>query len=271
VVFCDAYLDGENRPIVSLKSRDWIDSTSRTQFEVVQNGRLWGVTSFYMPFIAEGGFDDKTSSQFPVWQWRMARQAQSQFAHYETATVYEGQGAQVYDAYWQDLYRWGAGDPQQASFHPYWDNDEYLQVADQGGATLVSFYRRDGKVLLIASNRRREPVELRVELDAAALGLPEGFAARQWDSSFQPPPGEDYRGTEAAKQEAEELLEEAGAGSELLMDDGGEEMDLGALEDELIDPEEKAAQERAALAPRVEDGALILPVRPRDFRLIALE
>jgi hypothetical protein len=102
LLYTQAYLDGENAPIVSLKGRDWIESTSKHRFETIQNGQLWGMTPFYMPYISEGGFASE-KDEFPVWQWRMARQAQSQFAHYEVATVYEGQGAGVYRKYWSDV------------------------------------------------------------------------------------------------------------------------------------------------------------------------
>ena len=108
-------------------SADWIDSTSKGRFEAIQNARLWGIATFYMPFIAEGGFDNKEKSQFPRWQWRMGRQAQSEFAHYETATVYQGQGSQVYKGFWQDALRWGARDPAACSFHPYWDDSRFLR------------------------------------------------------------------------------------------------------------------------------------------------
>jgi len=272
VVFCDAYLDGENRPIVSLTSRDWIDSTSKTQFEVVQNSRLWGVASFYMPFIAEGGFENKSLSRYPRWQWRMARQAQSQFAHYETATVYPGQGSAVYKAFWNDLLDWGAGDPAVATFHPYWDNADALSVEDQGGETLVSFYKRPGSILLMASNRRREPITLTIQLRPDRLGLPAEFGVRSCDSSFDPPPGEDYM-PGAIKQEIaqiqsamdERVLEVArSAGTlDVLLDDDGQLL--------LEDPGAREATSRAEWEPRLEGNRLLLPVRARDFRMVVLE
>ncbi len=273
VVFCDAYLDGENRPIVSLNSRDWIDSTSKTQFEVVQNSRLWGVASFYMPYIAEGGFEDKSLNRYPRWQWRMARQAQSQFAHYETATVYEGQGSRVYKAFWNDLLDWGAGDAAKVSFHPYWDNREAITVEGQGEDSLVSFYRKPGGILLVASNRRREPVTMTIQLHLDHLGLPPHPKVRSLDSSFEPPPGADYVPTELKK----ELAQIQDALDDRVLGKPGETASLDVLLDEkgqllLEDPDQKKTQERAAWEPRLEAGnKLILPVRAKDFRMITLE
>jgi len=267
VVFCDAYLDGENRPIVSLNSRDWIDSTSKSQFEVVQNSRLWGVASFYMPFIAEGGFDDKTKSQYPRWQWRMARQAQSEFAHYETATVYEGQGSQVYKAYWAALLNWGGGDAAKASFHPYWDNAQYVQVAGQGGDTLVSLYRQPGKVLLVASNRRKETQTVRITLDAAALGLKAGFGVRDLDGTFKPPEGNDFVPGED-KVAATTALDDSLATGIKGTGSGDKPQDVDAL---LTTPAQRQAAEEKALNPVLEGNVLVLPVRGRDFRVVALE
>jgi hypothetical protein len=265
VVFCDAYLDGENRPIVSLNSADWVDSTSKPQFEVIQNGRLWGVASFYMPFIAEGGFDNKDKSQFPVWQWRMARQVQSQFAHYETATVYEGQGSRVYKAYWASVLNWGSGDPRKATFHPYWDNAKFVQVADQGGDVLVSFYRQPGKVLLIASNRAKEQRTLHITLDAGTLGLPSGFKVRDVDGTLKPPTGSDFVPGADKAAAASALDDSIGTGL------NDKQLALQDVDTLLTSPTQKQAAEEQALAPRVEAGVLVLPVRGRDFRQVELE
>jgi len=269
LVFCDSTLDGENAPIVSLRSRDWIDSTSKHRYEVLQNAGLWGVATFYMPFIAEGGFNDKEKSQFPVWQWRMARQAQSQFAHYETATVYQGQGSQVYKAYAQDVLRWGAGDAA-VPFTPYWRTDGLLEVDDQGGDTLVSFYRKPGKLLLIASSRKKAPVTLKIRLDTAALGLAAAPAVRQWDSSFEPPEGDDYIPSGKVQEETRELFEKQ---TDLLDDGSDDDMEFteDGVEDFLAGEEAVAGRERAALVPKIDGDVLILPVRPRDFRMVVIE
>ena len=267
IVFCDTYLDGENAPIVSLTSRDWIDSTSKPRFEVLQNGRQWGSAAFYMPFIAEGGFADKEKSSFPRWQWRMARQAQSEFAHYETATVYEGQGAQVYEGYWNDLIDWEGTDEKTAKFVPYWNAAPFLRVAGQGEETLVSFYRRAGQVFLIASNRAKQDEVLRIELDQRALGLPAVPKVRLVDRTFDPPAGEDFTGTAAlaseAKQSLAKSLAAAAGDAEKPSDD--------ELEELLAGREAIEAKKQSALEPRFDGTTLLLPVRARDYRTVVLE
>ncbi len=240
LLYCDAYLDGENRPIVSLDSKDWIGSTRLSDFEVVQNCRLWGMTAFYMPFIAEGGFNDKERSRYPRWQWRMARQAQSMFAHYETATVYECQGKPVYRAFWDDLYRWGA-QRADVTFHPYWTTHGAITQPDND--TLVSYYQGKQKVLLIVSNRRVENRVIPVKLDLAALGLPATVKVKNWDTGLKPPPGADYLPGKDPK--------------------GPEEPDDADAPEE---PEFNVLQPLTLL-----DGVVNVPVRGRDFRVLAIE
>jgi hypothetical protein len=264
LLYCDSVLDGENKPIVSLNSRDWIDSCSKPFFETVQNAKLWGLSTFYMPFIAEGGFNNKERSQHPVWQWRMARQAQSMFAHYETATVYEGQGSAVYKAYWRDLLGWGVGDLT-VTFHPYWDNDAYLQVADQGGDTLVSFYNKAGKVLIIASNRSHEERELEINLSLNALGLKPGAEVRSLDSSFLPPLGDDYLGKKAMVEEADDLMER-----DLTIDISNTGLSSD-FDMPLDDPDVLKEKKNFALEPQMIGDVLHLPVRARDYRVVVVE
>lgn len=270
LVWTDSVLDGENKPIVSLRSRDWIDSCSKPFFETVQNGRLWGLSTFYMPFIAEGGFHDKDISQFPKWQWRMARQAQSMFAHYETATVYEGQGAFVYHDYWKHFLAWGGGSHETTTFHPYWDNADLLTVAGQGGDTLVSCYtQQGGKVWLVASNRRKEAHTATVELDLKALGLGASPRVKAADGTFDPPPGDDFLDAKARQEQAAAVLAEAEYDpSEGLNDDDDE---LAGLEDELADPGELQAKAQAAWKIALKGNVLTVPIRPRDYRVVVLE
>ena len=271
LVFADAVLDGENAPSVSLTSRDWIDSTSQERFECLQNARLWGMATFYMPFIAEGGFDNKEKSQFPAWQWRMARQAQSRFAHGETATVYEGQGAKVYDGYRRDLLAWGAGDPATCSFHPPWESGRYLKASGDDGKSLVSLYRRPKAAAVIASNPTREPIELVVDLDTAALGLPAAPKARSLDATFAPPPGADFTGTASVKKEAAGQLAKS-ISDPLAGDDAGADPLLAADDDELLEGSDAvAAKEAARWEPRMEGSRMRIRIRPRDYRVIAVE
>ena len=264
LVYVQAYLDGENSPIVSLKGGDWIDKTNKKRFEVIQNGQMWGMAPFYMPYISEGGFSSD-KDEFPVWQWRMARQAQSQFAHYEVATVYEGQGAGVYEKYWNDLLNWTAGNPDKVPFRPYWNNEEFVQVEGQGDDTLVSFYQKPDRILLIASNRRRERRVVRIRLDAERLGLSSPLSARNLDSSFERPPGKDYHPqTEETREKTEELLESEGD----LFGGGGEDE---TAEEILLGKEGMEKKERESLRPRMEGNVLVLPVRTRDFRMVEVK
>ena len=259
LLYCDAVLDGENFPIVSLSSRDWIDSVALSKYEVTQSGRMWGMTPFWMPFVAEGGFENKEKSVFPKWQWRMARQAQSVFAHFEIATAYEGQGAQVYKAYWKDLLAWGAGDPT-IPFVPYWQAAPQLSVEGQGKDALVSFYRSKGRLLLIASNRLSKDVELRIKIDRAALGLKTPAAIKDIDSGAKPPAGEDFvKGSASAAkfQDPADLLGKDAIGK--------------GVDDLLDDPASKAKESAKAFSPRWDGETLILPMRARDFRMLSIE
>ncbi len=268
LVFCDACLDGENSPIVSLQSRDWIDSTSKERFEVLQNARLWGVATFYMPFIAEGGFENKGKSQYPRWQWRMARQAQSMFAHYETATVYEGQGSHVYAAYWRDFLNWGGGDPAECLFYPYWDNDRFLDVAGQGRDVLVSFYRKSkGGIWLIASNRKNSDMTLNITLRLDELGVTGRPKLSSVDSTFDPPAGDDYHGSAAVAEQARKEMDKD-IGDVMGDRPGPSEHDIT----ELLDGAEVAEErKREKWLPRLDGNRLVLPVRARDYRVVTLE
>jgi hypothetical protein len=187
---------------------------------------------------------------------------------YETATVYEGQGSQVYKAYWQDLFRWGGGNPKVATFHPYWDNAKFLEVGGLGQDTLVSCYVQAGKVLLIASNRKKDPSTARITLNLAALGLPANVKATEWDSSFEPPPGEDFHGLGNVQKESEALLEASDAMAlETNVATAGQDLLGGPLADD----KQTAAADRAKYTPTLSNGVLTLPIRGRDFRVIALE
>jgi hypothetical protein len=212
-----------------------------------------------MPFIAEGGFSDKSRSVFPKWQWRMAREAQSVFAHYEIATVYEGQGAQVYKSYWRDVLGWGAGDPK-VQFVPYWKAGMAVAVTGQGTDALASFYRADGsgksRILLIISNRQPAARDLRITLDPSALGLRSGFVVKDIDNGSTPPPGDDFEKTRPKVPEPGKGLREK---------------DNEAPGLELDDEASKTAAKARAFAPRVEGNTLVVPMHARDFRLLAIE
>jgi hypothetical protein len=255
LVYCDAILDGENYPIVSVNGKDWIDSVPLHKYEVTQSGRMWGVTPFWMPFIAEGGFSDKTRSVFPKWQWRMAREAQAIFSHFEIATVYEAQGAEVYKHFWRDALSWGVGDPK-IPFIPYWQAAPAISTTGQETDTLVSFYRGQGRILLVASNLQDQPRDLRITLDFAALGLRPNPVVRDIDSGATPPAGDDYTKTKPS-------VPEPGKGLREKEGDGVAGLDLD-------DDTAKATSRAKAYSPHLEGNILVLPVHARDFRLLSI-
>ena len=250
VVFCDSYLDGEGRPMITAGAPDFVDGLPLQRAESLQNGRLWGVTPFYMVSIWEGGLGKgKDWNPHRVWSWRMARGAMSVLAHFENGATYTDQGASVYGDYWRDVLKWGAADPA-VSFVPYWQAGEYLSADDLGEQILVSFYRKPAGALLIVSNRAREDREVAIRLNREALGLTGTPKVRDRDTGHTPPAGEDIP---TAKQ-LTALKAEAAVG-------GGEApFDIDAF-----------LGEKKPNAPRLENGVLLVPVRARDFRLVEVE
>jgi hypothetical protein len=188
----------------------------------------------------------------------MARQAQSQFAHYETATVYEGQGSQVYKAFWNDVFAWGGADETVATFHPYWANADGVAVEGQGGDVLVSYYKRPGSVLLIVSNRKNSDAVIPVRLLAAGLGLagaPRTVTVR--DSGYPPAKGDDYLRGDKPKLDGPEGLPRL---------DGDPADDLLMQTIHAV-TSEKVFDDRITL----EGDTVRVPVRPRDFRMFVVE
>jgi len=268
VVFCDAFLDGEGRPTITAQSRGFVDAVPLTRAEIMQNAGLWGVTPFYMVSIWEGGLGmGKDWNPHTRWSWRMARNAMSLLAHFENATTFTDQGTLVYRHYWQDVLRWGAADLDAVPFVPYWRTDGLLEVEGQGDDVLVSFYRQPGKLLLVASNRTPEPRDIRITLNRERLGLAQALAVTHWDSGYEPPAdGRDI--LSAAELEAMQQEARTASVSVDLLD--REAIEATSIVDAFLE-EESQLLRAAADAPRVEDGVLIVPVRPHDFRLVAME
>jgi hypothetical protein len=147
-------------------------------------------------------------------------------------------------------------------FRPYWNNRDYLNVAGQGEDTLVSFYQKPEKILLIASNRRNEKRVLRIRLNTDQLGLSEPLTVRDVDSSFERPAGRDFRpATQERRQETEKLLKDEG---DLLGGGGGDE----TAEEMLLGEDGMERKKRASMRPRMDGDVLTLPVRARDFRMV---
>ena len=256
VVFCDSYLDGEGRPMITSGAPDFVEGLPLQRAESLQNGRLWGMTPFYMVSIWEGGLaKGKDWNPHRVWSWRMARGAMSVLAHFENGATYTDQGASVYRDYWQDVLKWGAGDPA-VSFVRYWQTGDYLSVDGLGEQILVSFYRKPGRILLIVSNRTREDREVAIRLRREALGLTGTPKVQDRDTGRTPPAGEDIptpKQLTAMKAEAARTSEAAAMGDD-------EPFNADAFLEEKKPP-----------MPRTENGILIVPVRARDFRMVEVE
>ena len=101
-------------------------------------------------------------------------------------------------------------------------------------------------------------------MDLAALGLKANPSATARDSSFDPPSGEDYLGSKAVQEEARKMFESGGT---IAL---GEEPDDKLLDAVLEGPDELKARAEQWTA-RLEGNVLVLPVRARDFRLVAIE
>ncbi len=299
LVFTQSYLDGEGSPVVTMKGRDWIDSTKKHRWETVNNSHLWGLSSFYMTAINESGYRGEKSN-YEGWQWRMGRQCMSQMAHYEMGDTFSQQGTGVFDQYWTDLFDWGGAWPEDASFHPYTDNEAYIQARyrnrddkqeNRGNVKAsdeydwtdghtdnlqVSFYRhKDGRLRLIASNRTENNIVARIKIDAKALGRGPLTKAENRDATFERPKGRDKADPNDIDKDVEQIRENA---VDTLMDqDGGDDP---ALDDEsmlgkdaheiLTDPAEQERIRKKSWQPRLKENTLIVPIRPKDFRAIDL-
>jgi hypothetical protein len=265
MTFVDSYLDGEGHPTITARSRDFVGALSLQRAEVLQNGRMWGIIPAFMASIWEGGLGQgKGWNPHKRWSWRMARGAMSVLAHFENAVTYTDQGGAVYRNYWNDVLKWGAGE-MSVPFHPYWLNSKYLHVEGQGKDTLVSFYQKEGRILLIASSRRKEDREIKIKLNLAALGLDnKKVAVKQWDTGYPPAEGEDV----LSKAQLAELKKIKAPVTNLL--DGGAAGESEFEEEgDLI--EELEESEGGKDTPRLEGNVLILPTRARDFRMVSVE
>ena len=265
MTFVDSYLDGEGHPTITARSGSFVDRLSLTRAEVLQSGRMWGVTPFFMVSIWEGGLGmGKGWNPHKRWSWRMARGAMSLLAHFENGTTYTDQGGYVYRHYWNDVLRWGAGDLG-VPFHSYWNNGDYLEVEGQGKATLVSFYQKANRILLIASNRKKEIWEIRVKLNLDRLGLKGKLNVVHWDTGYPPAKGDDILSkVELARLKNISPPEEDILNAKAARDNGFEETE------DLVEKLE-ADEEKGKDNPRLEGNVLILPTRPQDFRMVSIE
>ncbi|MBS3762700.1 MAG: hypothetical protein KGZ25_05265 [Planctomycetes bacterium] len=269
LVFADSYLHGEGRGgmIGGHRARGFVRSVPLQRVETLQNARLWGITPAWYACIWEHG--KETSHK--RWAWRMARGCNSVLAHFECYVPFcETSG--VFKKYWRDVIEWGAMDPQEVPFIPYWNTGPYLEVDGMRKEALVSFYKADGRILLIASNRTQEPKNIRVKLDLKALGLPEDISVKRYDRSYPPRKGKDFLSDEEVKKRRKEVKQD------LMGGDVTEDERLGLGEKNVEDlfkdetPEEREEKRKKAQKPRVEgENVLVLPTRPEDFSLVSVE
>ncbi|MFP4029500.1 MAG: LamG-like jellyroll fold domain-containing protein [Candidatus Brocadiia bacterium] len=269
LVFADSYLHGEGRGgmIGGHRARGFVRSVPLQRVETLQNARLWGITPAWYACIWEHG--KETSHK--RWAWRMARGCNSVLAHLECFVPFcETSG--VFNKYWRDVIEWGAMDPREVPFIPYWNTEPYLQVDGMRDEVLVSFYKDDGRILLIASNRTQEPKNIRVKLDLKALGLPEDISVKRYDRSYPPREGKDFLSNEEVKKRRKEIKQDLMEG-EVTDEDGlglGEKNVDDLFKDET--PEEREEKEKKAQKPKVEgENVLVLPTRPEDFSLVSVE
>jgi hypothetical protein len=264
MVFCTTTLDGEGFPAVTRHhKRDFMDKLDFPRFEVINSPWLWGTVPFYMPAIWENGFANKGEGTHPPWTWRIARSAIGLFAHLETSTVFEVEGGKYFSNHQKALKEWGTW-PSDVAFVPWYREDNGITIPDTPNETLVSYYKDDGRVLLIVSNRKKEERDIELKLDFKKLGLTKQPTLRVVKGIYERPEGIDPWELE---KETKNMNDPKAA--DLLGEDEEEVLDLfgGSLKDP-----EKIRQERIeAHKPRLKGYKLIVPTRAHDFRLLSLE
>ena len=266
MVFSATNLDGEGTPQVTRHTRrDFMDKLDFPRFEVVNNPWLWGTVPFYMPAIWENGFDHRGEGTHPPWTWRIARSAIALFAHLENSTVFEVEGGRFFSAYQQVLGEWGTRKAD-VEFVPWYRDDTGVSTPEPETDALVSFYKDQGRILLIVTNRRKEERDIPIRLDFAKLGLPDTPTVEHLKRRYERPEGIDpwdvnRENPRAAK--TDDPLED--------------EMDLAAFGGSITleDPEKIAARKekerREAHRIKLKGNQLIVPVRGHDFRLVSLD
>jgi hypothetical protein len=261
MVFCTSTLDGESFPLVTQSGRrDFVERLNFDRFEVVNNPYLWGTASFYMPSIWQFGPSAKGENPHPAWSWRMARGAQAMFAHLENGTMFADQGGSVYGGYSQVLQEWGALSAD-VEFVPWFKIASEVEVLGQGGETLVSYYRGNGRVLLIVSNREKQERQISLKLDFAKLGLAEDANFEILEGAYERPEGIDPWQAAKSLPNVEQQKLKLGEDTDFNIED------LGGLED----PEKVAKEQAREVEPSLKGNVLTVPVRAHDFRVIALD
>ena len=65
----------------------------------------------------------------------------------------------------------------EAQWLPYWENKDYITIANGTEETLASLWRHDDRLLLVVSNLSKEPKELTVTLKGKCQGFKNAFDA----------------------------------------------------------------------------------------------
>ena len=250
LVFTDAYLDGEGRPIISARSGDFLDQTPLHRIDLLQNCELWGLSSFYMPCVWEVGLENKGQNPHKRWSWRMARGVVAVLAHHEAGYAFYDQGGPVYRDYWRDLLRWGAGDSS-VPFTPDLRRGDTIKLDAKPGDAMVSYYRKGGQLLVIASNLTKSPRDLRITIDREKLGIQGKLRAAVVDSSWPPAAGSDIDRRSPKQPDIDQKQPEGS-----------------------VDPLDDLASDAGGVARPpdivVDGDAFVVPLRARDFLLFSV-
>lgn len=152
--FCDAYLDGEH-----FRGRvvdDYTQLLSLDAFRAEFMGKQWGVLPYLLPEFPEGVRDERAPT----------RHLMSLTVLHDTLVWPSWCNREVVFGVREALDEFGYVD---AQFLGYWDNNAWLRRGQEG--VKVSAYTRDGRALLIVSNLAAELQDIRLEVDAAVLGV----------------------------------------------------------------------------------------------------
>jgi len=178
-------------------------------------------------------------------------------------------GGAVLGGYWRQVLDWGAGDSERVRFINWHDADPYVQVDGQGDDTLVSLYHdtERKRVLLLVSNLAEEPElrALQIRVDTAALGLPGKPKLRELPVAPERPEGRDPFEDGQERKKVEDVDSALKPGFDELEELGGMDLTLESEE------QAEAKQEQSYRVEQPASGQLTIPVRDRDFRVIALE
>jgi hypothetical protein len=260
MVFATSNLDGEGFPAVTRHQKlDFMDKIDFSRLEIINSPWLWGSIPFYMPCIWENGFANRGEGTHPAWTWRIARSGLGLFAHLEQSYVYMTEGGGFFNRHWRAVKEWGAL-PREVEFVPWYRENNGVQTPDPFEETLVSYYKDDGRVLFIITNRTKEERVIELTLDYETLGLPETPKMRKVEGIYEQPEGIDPWEFEKTKPKVRE-------DAITHVEDETVDSLMGALDADIAEAE----GETIPTEPWIEGDVLHVPVLPHNFRMISLE